>query len=185
MARFPSVRTLYVIEIRDANVSPAAKLVGYTLATYMRPDGCAWPAIPTLAARCNLSDRVVQRAIRELENADLLDVAKRPGRPSTYLATPHPGGDAHVTTKQTFGVTPTSPRGDAHVTPGVTPTSPPRELGLELVQEQDARARAGENGDEAVGYGDPDTAELARVMAREARRRLGAQRSDDRGEGEG
>jgi len=172
MARLPSVLTMFVIDLREAKVSPAAKLVGHTLATYMRPDGCAWPSLATLAAGCNLSTRQVRRALRELENAELIDSVSRVGRPSTYLATP----DTHVRPEQPFGGTPTSSPPDTHVRGVRTPVS--AELVSELVSEQE---RARDNGDEPVGYGDPGAAERARAAAREARARLGARRAGDDG----
>lgn len=191
MPRRPSVATLYLIAVRKADISTAAVAVAAMLYTYMRPDGCAWPSIATLAADAKLSTRHTRRAIRELEAAGLLDVAGRAGRPSTYLATPDPelADELDAAATSDTGVrrsaserSDTQIRQVGHPDPR-TRTRMSAELVSELVHEQkDARTPARDaaaNGDAPAGYADPASAELAKAAAREARRRLGARRAGD------
>lgn len=111
-------------------------------------DGGAWPSIATLARYANASERSVQRAISELVRLGEITVAYQEGggakaddryRPNRYdvaLECP-PGCDRSkhhrmpgVTSVENggSGVTSTTVRGDASVTPdmgpGVTPVSP-------------------------------------------------------------
>lgn len=69
----PSVRPLvfeWRVGIRESSLGPLAKLVAYTLGTYMHADGTnAYPSNRTLAASCGLSVRSVQNELARLEDA--------------------------------------------------------------------------------------------------------------------
>lgn len=88
---------------------PTCLLVLASLADQANDDGYCWPSIRSTAARCRISDRQTQRWITRLVEMGLLEVRERPGTSNMYRIV---GGDAHDT-----------PRGDAHVTGGVTPMS--------------------------------------------------------------
>lgn len=109
-------------------------------------DGGAWPTVSTLARYANVEERSVQRALERLVASGELTVSvqaggnaaipawQRPNRYDVQVSCPAtcdrthnhrhtrlPAAPADLWTNR---VTPTSP-GDAHVTPPVTPTSPP------------------------------------------------------------
>lgn len=108
-------------------------------------DGGAWPSVATLARYANVTTRSVQRSVDNLIRSGEVVVYQQQGgsahmknheRPNRYdvtvscppncdrspqhRLTPLPSAQADLWTDR---VTPTSP-GDAHVTGGVTPTSP-------------------------------------------------------------
>src|SRR2546423_12170186 len=68
--------------VRDSSASRTAKLVAYTLSTYMDRRGVAWPSQALLASGCSLSVRAVQSATLRLEEAGLLKVQRSKGRGS-------------------------------------------------------------------------------------------------------
>lgn len=119
-----SVQALSYALYETTGLTPAAKLILVAIADHCNPEtGWAWPSTSRLAALAGVSKRQAIRHIDTLEEAGLLHVEKRAGRPSGYRIiarkqaeqTPE-SGDTHVT--------PPSPTGDTHVTPPVTPTSP-------------------------------------------------------------
>lgn len=108
-------------------------------------DGGAWPTIETLARYANTAERTVQRSLTRLVELGEVAVHRQAGgtldhpdharpnrydvlvacpatcdRTSNHRSRPLPQAQADLWIE---GVTPTSP-GDAHVTGGVTPTSP-------------------------------------------------------------
>jgi len=74
--------------IGDLAASDAVKLVGWSLTTYMTPDGLAWPSVAAIGRRANRGVRATQRALRQLQLLGLITVDHRSGRPSVYRATP-------------------------------------------------------------------------------------------------
>ncbi|MFN0154676.1 MAG: helix-turn-helix domain-containing protein [Gaiella sp.] len=69
--------------VRESNLPSTARLVAYTLSTYMRGDGACFPSKETIADGCGLaSRRPVDRAIDQLEAAGFLSVSRSRGRSS-------------------------------------------------------------------------------------------------------
>jgi hypothetical protein len=85
--------------------------------------GNAWPSMRTLARKCRISERSVQRAIRSLQAAGLLMIEENAGRSGTHRFTVDMTKGRQLVTPDNL-----SPRqddgGDTHVTGGVTPVSP-------------------------------------------------------------
>ncbi len=76
--------------VRDSDVSSTAKAVAWCLSTFMSKAGVAFPGKETIACGCSLSDRAVDRGVKELEEVGLLFVARTKGgngRPNHYYAT--------------------------------------------------------------------------------------------------
>lgn len=49
-----------------------------------------WPSVPTIALRCNVSDRTVRRALRGLQESGILEAEERRGTSTRYLISwPH------------------------------------------------------------------------------------------------
>jgi hypothetical protein len=65
--------------IRDSDLDRTAKLVAYTLSTYMSAAGKAWPSRATLALGASISDRAVDGAIGRLVGAGFLLVNRSDG----------------------------------------------------------------------------------------------------------
>src|SRR5262245_2748155 len=79
--------------VRDSELDQVAKLVGFTLSTYMDAKGRCWPAKETLARACGMSKRTIDRAVNRLEGAELVQVSRSLGRSSnSYQAHPTPSG---------------------------------------------------------------------------------------------
>lgn len=147
-----SVETLALV-LHHSKASGTDKLVLLGIANH-DGDGGAWPSVATLARYANCTERTVQRTLSKLVDHGELHVDVQAGgrrrmkdyeRPNCYrvLVRCPPGCDGTSRHKVTFPqpvpvddllpgmpesdqsdrVTPTSP-GDAHVTGGVTPTSP-------------------------------------------------------------
>lgn len=115
---------------RTGKLNPACRLVLVALADYANPEGRnAFPAVPTLASRLHLSDRQIQRHIRQLEELELV----RPGdrrlvdhipayaRPNVW--------DLALHAVRIDPVTPTSP-GDTHDGPGCHTGSDRGDMGV-------------------------------------------------------
>jgi hypothetical protein len=74
--------------IRDSDLDATAKLVAYTLSTYLNGRGEAWPSKETLAAGASKSKRAVDGAIDRIAATGFLSVSKSKGRSSNrYQAT--------------------------------------------------------------------------------------------------
>ncbi len=111
-----------------------------TLAEAAHDDGTkAFPKVATIAVRSNLSERQVQRCLRNLvELGEIAQTGTTRSGTNIYSVVGyinHEGGD-NLSPLEGEG-------GDAHVTPGVTPTSP--ELSVEPSVEQ-LHAPAAQNG---------------------------------------
>jgi Helix-turn-helix domain len=127
------LRFAWTHAVRDSDLSPSVKLVGLVWATYMGTDGLGYPGVAKLCARTGLTRRTVQRSLRSLVDACLLEpvyVKGGAGRASEYRATlpkgatggAVPGGERapQGTRKGATGDTPTvknsgrAPRNAAH-----------------------------------------------------------------------
>lgn len=53
------------------------KLVLLALADFSDDAGVCWPSLTTLATKCQLSRRAIQRIVRELESSQLITVQRR------------------------------------------------------------------------------------------------------------
>jgi hypothetical protein len=123
-------KVLFQAAVGELRLSDSVRLVGWSLSTWMRPDGTAWPSVESIARRAGRNVRTVQRALRELQLLGLLSVHQRPGSTALYLATPATqvagGGDTQVSPPAAGGGdTWVSPGGDTQVSgegchPGVT-----------------------------------------------------------------
>ena len=86
------------LELRAAELDPTAKLVGFTLSTYMDGAGRACVSRSTLAAGCGLADvSTIKRAVHRLEAAGLLGVDRgghQQHLPSRYQARSNGGYSA-------------------------------------------------------------------------------------------
>lgn len=107
---------------------PHLRLLMLALADNANAHGVCWPSVETLAAKCAVEPRTLQRNLRALEDAGWIVATQRPGRSTWYQIvlerlTPDAGvtPDASVTPTPDVRVTPTP---DADATPPLTPTSP-------------------------------------------------------------
>lgn len=84
--------TVWRDAVRDSNLDPTAKLIAYTVSTFMNGTGSCYPRKLLIAVRCGRSVRTVDRAIRRIELAGYLVVGRSLGRTSNrYEATlPNP-----------------------------------------------------------------------------------------------
>lgn len=131
---------------------PAQRLMMLALADAANDQGVCWPSVATLAEKCSVVPRTAQRTLANLETdgwietrsggtnrtnvyqlrLDRLDpsLAGQPAMPSAG-APVRPTPDTHVTPDKTVTLTPTSepltptsPKGDAHVAEGRRPRHP-------------------------------------------------------------
>ena len=123
---------LLPLVLHHAHVPPAHKVVLFGIANHQR-DNRAWPSVATLAGYAGVSERQVQRILRDLEQLNLITVQRSRGMkglnvyalnilcPPDCDRTPN---HRRGVTSTSPGVTPMSPRGDKSRTLGVTPMSP-------------------------------------------------------------
>ena len=118
--------------------TPTHKLVLLAFADFADDAGYCWPSIARVAVKSQVSERHVQRVVADLKRDGLLAISEAGGGRKTPryqirgdrlspLRDDGDDGDAGVASApavDTPGVTPEGARGDAHVTPGVTPMSP-------------------------------------------------------------
>ena len=135
-------------------VGPADRLVLLALADCANDDGRCWPGVATVARKCAMSERNVQRTLRDLEAGGRVRTERRPGRKSIYmldLATPDklsppPLTDCHPDPRQDVTTTPDrlSGGGDKSDIPPI----PPHDVETSLKhQEKREDCLAPENGD--------------------------------------
>lgn len=77
--------------IRDSELDPTARLVAFTISTYMDSRGLAFPSKATIAAGAGLGKgrRAVDAAVDRLEAAGLVEISRSKGRRSfLYRASP-------------------------------------------------------------------------------------------------
>lgn len=67
---------------------PSEKLVLLALADWAQDDGRCWPSIAKVAAKSGVSERTVQRMLREAEKAGLLTRKENMGKGCEYTLTP-------------------------------------------------------------------------------------------------
>jgi hypothetical protein len=91
--------------VRDSTLDGVAKLVAYTLDTYMDGDGETWPSTATVAAGAQCGRSTVKRAVHRLEDAQLVLVIRSKGRrPNRYRATmPPPNGSTSEPVNRSTG----------------------------------------------------------------------------------
>jgi hypothetical protein len=122
--------------VRDSDLAPTVKLVGLIWGTYMNGDGRAYPSVTTIAARAGVGRRTVQRALRDLEGAGLLEpvnVAGGRGHAGEYRALKGVTGDALSSGKGVRGDTLSgaerAPQATVKGVTGDTPTTKKRNGG--------------------------------------------------------
>ena len=124
----------------ESEATGTARLVLLAIADNCDHDGTnAWPAVGTIARKTLLSERTVQRKIKELVMLGELRVVPGPAhirsdrRPNGYEVVFHGATARHPaggTGRQTngFGVTEDAPRGDAPVTQPIPTRPDPSEI---------------------------------------------------------
>ena len=101
-----------VLDFAPAHWSSGTRMVAICVADYANSDtGWAWPSVRNMARRTGLSERQVQRHLRIIE-ADgwIRQGADTVGKTTLWI------WERRIRLDDS--------RGDTHVTPGVTPTSP-------------------------------------------------------------
>lgn len=89
--------------LHHPQLSPGAKLLYVELASlYNEETGCAWPSVPYLAQQLHCSEREVQKQIRELVEAGVLEVEVGCGRSTSRYRFPIPPGTVHPRGEQAF-----------------------------------------------------------------------------------
>ena len=71
--------------VRGLALGPQEKLVLYTLAAYSNADGWCWPGVERLARETQLSERIVQYALRILAGLDAVQTVREAGGKSRYF----------------------------------------------------------------------------------------------------
>ena len=104
----------------DQRLGPSAKLILLALADDADDSGQCWPAVRGIAGKCLVSERTVQRALKEFETEGLLATTARftdKGRQTSnvyqLVMSPHPDKMSPSPAQERTG-------GDADVTPRVT-----------------------------------------------------------------
>src|SRR5215475_8372278 len=70
---------------RDAKLSPAARLVGLEIFSYVnQASGEAFPSEATIARRLGITDRTVRTAVKQLADAGHMNVTRRRGPSKLY-----------------------------------------------------------------------------------------------------
>jgi len=108
----------------QAPVDGGSLLVLLAMADFANDNGICWPSVASLARKARLSERQVQRTLRDLADAKLIIVDKGTGPHGVNTYKILARGDKMSPGVTPAGVTPTSGGGDTHVVGGVTPTSP-------------------------------------------------------------
>ena len=113
----------------DLPLQPSEKLVLLALADWAHDDGRCWPSIKAVADKSGVSERTVQRTLREAEKNGLLERTENKGKGCEYRLTPR------------HSVTPdkVSPATNDAETPD---TVSPNTLGTVSIDEKELRERA-------------------------------------------
>lgn len=117
---------------KQSSSSGTDRLVLLAIADAADDDGTnAWPSVATIAAKCKVSPRTVQRSLGTLVELGELAVEKQAGGSPSTPADKRPNRYAVLLTGVTgcravpdSGVTPREPRGDKRRGSGVTAVSP-------------------------------------------------------------
>ncbi len=96
-----------------ASAGPTQKLVLLALCDSANDSGECYPSVLTLANKCSLSERAVQKAVAELEACGYMRRERRAGRSTVYWMTPALGKP------QQNGVNVVHPRGERGAPPNV------------------------------------------------------------------
>lgn len=138
--------------VRPLKMTPTQKLVLWALADQANEDGEAWPSIAGLEQATCLSDRAIQKALRELAAMGALTIERGGGRHRTALYrlsledVETPNVVRGIATEETPNVSANTPNVSAE-TPNVVPKTPnhvhpnPQEPSLTLIL-PNKRARA-------------------------------------------
>ena len=123
--------SLLATAMDDFAIRGTCRLVAYELLRYFQPGGQVFPKVKTIAKNIGKSERVVQR---QLDHLGRLGLWVRDGeapvggpgrRPNLYkMRLPGTAPVSGGATDCDLSKPPPRERGDAHVTPEVTPTSP-------------------------------------------------------------
>jgi hypothetical protein len=107
-----------VLDFAPPHWSSGTRMVAICVADYANSDtGWAWPSVRNMARRTGLSERQVQRHLRIIEADGWIrqgwtpQIKMTPGRTTLWI------WERRIRLDDS--------RGDTHVTPGVTPASPP------------------------------------------------------------
>lgn len=140
----------WVLDNSTATGHSRMVLVG--LANHADDDGCnAWPSVATLARYCRVSERTIQRALKQLEADGLILVERQSGgsngiqprwRPNRYIVVKR--GD-NVTPRIENGVTDQAKRGDTALSPELSLEPPDIDrddgLGNAVLDLEESKAR--------------------------------------------
>lgn len=125
--------------VRDSELDVTAKVVAWTLDTYMDSHGDGWPSLALLAAGAGVDVRTVIRAVKRLELAGLIGVTRSRGRHANRYHATIQNRDTGVTVNGDRGVTRTLSEDASNPVTGVT-----RTRSTEQVIELGRRSRAEE-----------------------------------------
>lgn len=126
----------------DQRLPPTSKLILMALADSANEEGRCWPAVKTIAGKCGISARTVQRLLKDFEANDLLVVSRRTradgGQTSNCyrLGMPPPDKLSSPSTVTADGMTQVSPLGVTEQCRGgddavVSPQEPLQEPAIE------------------------------------------------------
>lgn len=109
-----------VSQVWSLSLPPVQKLVLLKMADCANDEGGnAFPSVARVAAECGVSDRTVQRTLRELEAAGYIAVSRREAdhRPRCYAVKIERGDKLSGRQSRQSGVTLTTERGDTAMSP--------------------------------------------------------------------
>lgn len=92
----------------ELDLTSTHKLVFLALADNANEDGNCWPSIATIARKSCLTQRCVQKAIREMVKAGIISIREKSGHSNSYKLTPERGSplppkDVHPTPERGTG----------------------------------------------------------------------------------
>lgn len=122
--------------------SPPQRLLLLALADNANDQAVCWPSVDTLARKCAVEPRTLQRTLRQLELDGWITRTERPGRSTYYtlqerMLTP----DATVTPDASVTPAPSvTPTPDTHVTPPLTLVSPEPSMNHQGNRQKDSSA---------------------------------------------
>jgi hypothetical protein len=80
--------------LRGSTIDSTAKLIGFVLDTYARPDGYCFPGRETIARGASCNVRTVDQAVRRLEARGFLRVQRSRGRSVNHYFLRYPDSEA-------------------------------------------------------------------------------------------
>lgn len=75
-------------EAWDLTLPQTEKMVLLCLCDHANDDGTCWPSMARVARKCSVTDRTVQRTVRQLEEKGILTLESAPGRPHKFHIDP-------------------------------------------------------------------------------------------------